>query len=324
MIRINLLPEEYRKKTRTPIKMLVGMGLVVALNAGLASWWGWTVFGVRAKIESERSTLQLEMDGLTPQVTYYHSLETESKQYKTREKTLASITSSRISWTRKLDELIDVSNAGGDGTRHLVWLDDLTVTQTTDPNGKNFGSVRANGHSGSEKFAQVANFLEDLEISAFIDDFEKPSPPEGTQTLIDETLVPPVAWAFPLALSLKGPEERTKSAAERLKKAGASTIPEDVGPGAKDGKRTGDGEKKPEAGDAKSGTTPAPTTPTPAPTTPTTTPPTPDAGTTAPAKPESTPKPGTETKPGESTGTEAPKPPATPGGSGTSTQEEPR
>ena len=40
MIRINLLPEEYRKKSRTPIKMLVGMGLVVALNAGLASWWG--------------------------------------------------------------------------------------------------------------------------------------------------------------------------------------------------------------------------------------------------------------------------------------------
>ncbi|MFN0009820.1 MAG: PilN domain-containing protein [Planctomycetota bacterium] len=217
MIRINLLPEEYRKKARTPIKMLVAMGFVVAFNAGLAAWWGWTVFGIRAKVETERTTLQLEMDGLTPQVKYFHSLESESKQYKSREKTLASITSNRISWTRKLDELIDVANAGGDGSRHLVWLDDLTVTSAKDPNGKNFGSVRANGHSGSEKFAQVANFLEDLEGSAFVDDFEKPAPPEGTQTLVDDTLVPPVAWSFPLSLSLKGPEERAKGAAERLK-----------------------------------------------------------------------------------------------------------
>ena len=219
MIRINLLPEEFRKKSRTPLKLLFTITGLVAVNAGLASWWGWTVFGIHAKVESERSTLQLEMDGLTPQVNYYHSLETESKQYKSREKTLGQITADRISWTRKLDELIDVANAGGDGSRHLVWLDDLTVAQSNDPSTKNYGSVRAAGHAGSDKFAQVANFLEDVEASAFIDDFEKPSPPEGTQTLVDETLVPPVAWAFPLALSLKAPEERTKATIARATKA---------------------------------------------------------------------------------------------------------
>jgi len=226
MIRINLLPEEYRKKTRTPLKLLVAVSALVAVNAGLASWWGWTVFGIHAKVESERATLQLEMDGLAPQVAYYHSLESESKQYKSREKTLAAITADRISWTRKLDELIDVANAGGDGSRHLVWLDDLNVTQSVDGNAKNFGSVRAAGHSGSDKFAQVANFLEDLETSAFIDDFEKPSPPEGTQTLVDETLVPPVAWAFPLSLSLKGPEERAKAEAARLLRTQKDPHPE--------------------------------------------------------------------------------------------------
>jgi Tfp pilus assembly protein PilN len=228
MIRINLLPEEYRKKAGTPIKMLVAIAGLVAVNAALLSWWGWTVFGIHAKVDSEKATLQLEMDGLAPQVTYYHSLETESKQYKSREKTLASITADRISWTRKLDELIDVANAGGDGSRHLVWLDDLNVTQATDANSKNFGSVRAAGHSGSDKFAQVANFLEDLETSAFIDDFDRPAPPEGTQTLVDETLVPPVAWAFPLSLSLKGPEDRAKSEAARLAKNYKANAAEDA------------------------------------------------------------------------------------------------
>ena len=32
MIRINLLPEEYRKKSRTPIKLLVAISAVVAVS----------------------------------------------------------------------------------------------------------------------------------------------------------------------------------------------------------------------------------------------------------------------------------------------------
>jgi hypothetical protein len=142
-------------------------------------------------------------------VTYYRSLETESKAYKSREDTLASITKSRISWTKKLDELVDVCNRGGNGERHLVWLDDLQVSQTEGGrNAKSAGTVRASGHCGSEEFAQVANFLEDLESSTFVSDFQPPAPPEVTQTLVDETLVPSVAWAFPLALNLKTTEER--------------------------------------------------------------------------------------------------------------------
>jgi hypothetical protein len=72
--------------------------------------------GVQAEIESEAALLQTDMDGLTPQVNYHRSLESEAKQYKTREDTLASITTSRISWTKKLDELIDVVNRGGNGS----------------------------------------------------------------------------------------------------------------------------------------------------------------------------------------------------------------
>ena len=99
MIRINLLPEEYRKKARTPVKLLLAVAGAVALNGGLAAWWAWAALGVASEVESEKSVLQLEMDGLTPQVTYYQSLEGESKQHKSRETTLGSITKSRISWT---------------------------------------------------------------------------------------------------------------------------------------------------------------------------------------------------------------------------------
>lgn len=220
MIRINLLPEEYRKQARTPVKLLLGLLLAIVVNAGLASWWALQAFGLQAELSSESASLQTELDGLQPQVTYYNSLDSESKQYKSRESTLAGITSTRISWTKKLDELIDIVNRGGNGQRHLVWFDDLQVSQTSDPKAKSAGSVKASGHSGSEKFAQVANFLEDLEGSTFITDFMPPSPPEGTQTLVDETLIPSTAWSFPLALTLKSPEERAGKAAADKGKAG--------------------------------------------------------------------------------------------------------
>jgi hypothetical protein len=228
MIRINLLPEEFRKKARTPVKLVLALAAAATVNAGLVTWWAFQAFGVQAEIESEAASLQTEMDGLTPQVTYYTSLDSEAKAYKTRENTLSSITSSRISWTKKLDELIDIVNRGGNGQRHMVWFDDLQVAQATDARAKSAGTFKANGHSGSEKFAQVANFLEDVETSTFITDFLPPSPPEGSQSQQDDSLVPSVAWSFPLALTLKTPEDRLgKKPVDKTKpaKPGAKPAP---------------------------------------------------------------------------------------------------
>ena len=207
MIRINLLPEEYRKKARTPVKLMLAISGAVAVNGALLAWWSWTHFALAMQVDSEKSVVQSELDGLKPQLDHYASLESESKQYKSREQTLASITRSRICWTKKLDEFLDVCSRGGDGERHLVWFDDFQVTQNLDPKAKNPGSVRASGHSGSDKFGQVANFLDDLEASSFVADFEKPDPPQGSQTQVDETLVPPIAWAFPLSLTMKSPAD---------------------------------------------------------------------------------------------------------------------
>ena len=225
MIKINLLPEEYRKKARTPIKVLLAIAGAAAINGGLAAWYAWSAFGVQAEIDGEIASLQLEMDGITPQVTYHTALDAESKQYKSREQTLAGITKSRISWTRKLDELVDVVNRGGDGQRHLIWFDDFHVQQSNDPKAKSAGTARASGHSGSDKFAQVANFLEDVEKSPFLADFQPPAPPEGSQTLVDDTLVPPVAWSFPLSLTLKSPEERAGGKPADDKKAAPAAKP---------------------------------------------------------------------------------------------------
>lgn len=219
MIHINLLPEEYRRRARTPIKVTLAVSGVIAANALLLVWFSWLVLGVMAEIDSEREVLQTELDGLSPQVAFHKSLESERKSFAAREETLAEITGSRINWTRKVDELVTVINSGGGGERHYVWLDDLNVVQTAaDAKSKSAGSVRASGHSGSEKFDQIANFLEDVERSPFIEDFLPPAPPAGTQASEDKELIPAVVWSFPLQIEIKTLEQRK---ADRAKAAEA-------------------------------------------------------------------------------------------------------
>lgn len=231
MIHINLLPEEYRRRARTPIKITMAVAGVIATNALLLVWFSWLALGVKAEIDSERQVLQTELDGLTPQVNFHKSLESERKSFAAREETLAEITGSRINWTRKVDELVTVINSGGGGERHYVWLNDLNVAQSTaDAKAKSAGSLRASGHSGSDKFDQIANFLEDIESSPFIEDFLPPAPPAGTQASEDKELIPAVVWSFPLQIEIKTLEQRKADrakAAETQKAKQGDQAPQD-------------------------------------------------------------------------------------------------
>jgi len=88
------------------------------------------------------------------------------------------------------------------------------VSQVSDTRRQDFGSLRAEGYSGSGNFANVANFLDDLEASSFAKGFNPPAPPEGSQSKVDEELIPSEVWSFPVELSLKSPEERKADGTE--------------------------------------------------------------------------------------------------------------
>lgn len=219
MIRINLLPEDYRKRTRMPVKKILAIAGVVAINAGLASYWGYLTMGVAKDVEGQYDVRKTEMDGLTPQVAYHDALSHEIQLFSSREKTLSEITMNRVLWTQKMDELIDIVNAGND-MEHFVWFDDVTAKLAASTGGRtqNFGSMEANGHSGSEQWNKLANFLDDVvdpELTPFIHDFETLNRPQGRKNDSDEDLIPAVNWAFPLKLSLRSPEERLARRLER-------------------------------------------------------------------------------------------------------------
>ena len=210
MILINLLPEHYRQKKRAPVKFLLATAGVVTVNGVLFAWWAWTAFGVAAEVRSEVVILEDTKAGLEPQVAFHKELEKESKLFETREEALKKVTDTRISWTRQVDQLVDLVNVGGDDEKYLIWLDDLSAETKENQRAGTYGKLKSTSHSGSPNFANVANFLEDVERSPLSSTFFKPYPPSGTVQAKDEELMPAEITNFSLEMDVKAPKDRNR------------------------------------------------------------------------------------------------------------------
>lgn len=214
MILINLLPQEYREKRRTPLKMMAGVAACATINATLLAYLAWTAFGVSAEVKSELAVLDDAMTSLRPQIEYHETLEKESKVFESREKTLKDVTNKRISWTEKLDQLIDLVHEGGSAEEeYLVWFDGLEVGTDVNERRGSFGQMKATGNSGSENFSALATFLDDVQASALSRDFSHPASPEVPTKKVEPELVPSIVWTFPFQLDLKSPADRAAAAA---------------------------------------------------------------------------------------------------------------
>ncbi|QDU68801.1 PilN domain-containing protein [Engelhardtia mirabilis] len=211
MISINLLPDEYRRARRTPIRLMGAVAAGVTINVSLLSFWIWNAFGPVAEAESQLEVLESDASTLGPLVDFHKSLEKEKRLFESREGTLDEIVSQRISWTEKIDQLVDVINRGGDGDeRYLIWMDDLNVVQTDATKLKkgatSGGNLRANAHSGDGDFGLVANFFEDLQNSPFAESFQEPAPPEGQRNTKDPDLIPAEVFSFTLDYEMEPPQ----------------------------------------------------------------------------------------------------------------------
>ena len=219
MILINLLPEQYHQKKRTPFKFLAAVAASVAINGSLLAYFAWTVLGVAAEVRSELTVLEDTKAGLDPQVAYHKDLEAESKLFQSREQTLKKVTENRVNWTQEVDTLIDVVNIGGDGEKYLIWFDDLHADMKENERAKSFGKLKAQAHSGSADFDHLANFLEDIEESELLHSFNKPAPPSGTAQSKDEELLPAEIWNFTVEMDLKAAQDRTRKVADEQPEA---------------------------------------------------------------------------------------------------------
>ncbi|MFG0318747.1 MAG: PilN domain-containing protein [Planctomycetota bacterium JB042] len=211
MIRIDLLPPEYRRAERTaPAQFMATIGLVALFSsaaAGCAYAWFGVVGGARADVENAKEVLESKK----PQAVYSDSLEKEKKEYTARMDHIKTFSQSRILWTKKLDQLASLVDSPPEQDRHMVWLEELRVNM----NDARSPGLRMKGHSATSHLKKLSDFNSDLKTPPFFSEFVGISVPEG-KVVTDEEFDPSSAWEFEASLTLTDPNPTKKTASRTL------------------------------------------------------------------------------------------------------------
>ncbi len=200
MIRVNLLPAEYRKVERTPVLRFLTIICGVVLSASAIGAFLYVHFGTLVEVVCESEKLQETL--VTKQVLADRSkaLDREHKEYSKRRKTIEDIGQSRKLWSKKVDELCDVIHNKGDRQRHLVWL---TSIRTLNTRKDSAGGLYIKGFSGGSEIHRLSDFHLDVKNSEFFADFIGIDNPEGSVVKFSDDKLPDTAWAFDFNMRLK-------------------------------------------------------------------------------------------------------------------------
>ncbi len=198
MIKIDLLPAEYRRAERTaPALFIATVGLVVFCSLCVVGG-AWVWFGVVGSARADVASAQENLDGKKPQAEYSDRLEAEKKEYTSRLDHIKTFGESRILWTKKLDQLASIIDSPSEQDRHTVWLEELTV----DMSNSRAAGCSIKGDSSTAELKKLSNFHSDVAKGDFFKEFESISDPAG-EVESDKGFDPQEAWKFEFKLGLK-------------------------------------------------------------------------------------------------------------------------
>jgi len=203
MIRINLLPEEFRRTERTSPKLFATVLLAVILVCCSFGWFGYVYFGELGKLQLEHAQISERLSGLEKRVVYHDALQAERTDYQKRKETIEQISRSRVIWTKILDQFIDVVNNEGDIQRHRAWFGRL---QVRDGDGKNGPVMTLPAWVEGEEPRAVADFHEDVESAPFFEYVAEKSFPDA-RLAEDDTRKPAESLGFQLELKFRRPSK---------------------------------------------------------------------------------------------------------------------
>ncbi|PIE24379.1 MAG: hypothetical protein CSA62_03600 [Planctomycetota bacterium] len=203
MIQINLLPEEFRRRERTSIKVFATVLAAVVVACCSVGYLGHVYFQEYRTIVSERESQQEKLRNIEGLAKYDDRLLAEIKEYEKRSKTIQQIANSRVLWTRLIDRFIDIVNNEGSTERHMCWFDSLKAGDTRGAAGP---QVTLSAFSETASWKKQADFLDDLQNDElFFADFDRITAPGGA-VIENEKREPAEAISFRLDLQMKNPK----------------------------------------------------------------------------------------------------------------------
>ncbi|MFN0207553.1 MAG: PilN domain-containing protein [Planctomycetota bacterium] len=209
MITVNLLPEDFRRRERTPIRIFAATVAAAVVVAGMSAVVAYLWFGKLATAEDLVARLEEDRTALEPQLKHHGALTVEITETKKWQQALLELRNSKIPWSAKLDQFIDLVSQTGDQGKYLMWFSDFNVQQSID-NKQSGGTVFAKGMSAGDDVGKVATFIGDIKRHDFFKEFSNISGPEGKVS--DSEVV-----EFPVTLTLAARDPKKLDAANTKK-----------------------------------------------------------------------------------------------------------
>jgi Tfp pilus assembly protein PilN len=209
MIKVNLLPPEYRKVDGPPVARLVALVVGAALTAGSIGAWGYVRLNLLSEAVTAREALDEELAQVKAQAERSAALLSEFKEYQKRRDTIEKIGQSRLLWSRKLDELADVVHNKGDTKQYMVWLG--TIRTQAARRADSGAALHIEGQSAGDKdgYTRLSDFNKAMkETKDFSEDLLGVDPPTGRQVTFPDKKWPSKGWQFQFVLDLKKPNWR--------------------------------------------------------------------------------------------------------------------
>lgn len=200
MIRINLLPEEFRRAEGSSPKVFAAtIGAIIAVSAAFG-WFGKVYFGDLAEAEAQHQRVTETLNRKTQGSKYFDDLEKQRKDYSQRVTTIQTIGKSRRLWTEFLDQVIDVTSNNTDLERHLAWFNSVKIRNGNNP--KKGPIVTLPGAVQGREITKVSNLHKDLSGAPFFADVASKSPPTG-KVEFDKSKTPEESYGFSLTLEFR-------------------------------------------------------------------------------------------------------------------------
>jgi Tfp pilus assembly protein PilN len=216
LVAVNLLPPDRRPQQSTPLAVflpLLGAVVVLTLAAVFCAWLRFSELS-RAKddLENVKSSLAAKAGALK----YVAALKEEQADFETRTKTIKEIAASRVLWTKKLDEFLDVAVDDEGGSKYLLWLDKLEVKAPSatkkDARGEQV-TIKGRCFAEGDPLQKFNVFHAALRASPFFKpDFAEIDDPAGKAETLTDGRRPALAWAVDLTMTMRAREADAKKA----------------------------------------------------------------------------------------------------------------
>jgi cell division protein FtsB len=226
MIRVNLLPAEYRASTGTPVARFVAIVAGVVAVVGASCAYAYTHFVQLQKVREVQTLREEEATNKERQKDRSLALQREIGEYEQRRHAIQAINRNRILWSRKLDQFFDL--VANRESPYNAWLEELEIpTQlATSRRPGQMGGATDGGEfrfqgflamqSPNEAPAQNSAFYKAVtgdpeasngRTSEFFADFASVSNPSISIVAGDQgkNLTPPITGAFKYEMRLRPP-----------------------------------------------------------------------------------------------------------------------